>query len=89
MTIHEIKRRTAHLSPHFFTPRTMKFFGQTLKDFTVKKYTYNGVDGFIISAPVISCGKNYGFTTRFFNPITNKLVLIPNLNTEFSKIYSL
>ncbi len=69
MTIYEIKRRTAKTAPYFFTRDTMRFFGQTMKSFTVKKQA----DGrFRISAPSWS-GKHE--TVRFFNPENNKLEL--------------
>ena len=37
MTIYEIKELTKETAPYFFSKDTMKFFGQTLKDFRVKK----------------------------------------------------
>jgi len=36
MTIYEIKRRTSKTS-YFFCRKTMKFFGQRLRDFRVRK----------------------------------------------------
>ncbi len=72
MTIYEIKRRTAKTAPYFFTRDTLRFFGQTMKSFAVKKQA----DGrFKISAP---WGRNWEQklkTVRFFNPINNKLEL--------------
>ena len=72
MTIYEIKRRTQQTAPYFFTRQTLKFFGQTLKDFRV----YKQPDGrYKITAPMIdkSRGKVMGETIRYFNPLTNKL----------------
>ena len=71
MTIYEIKEKTKKTSPYFFSRSTMKFFSQTLKDFTVKKQT----DGrYLISAPCYDWdGQLMGTTTRFFNPDNNKL----------------
>lgn len=67
MTIHEIKDRTKETSPYFFSSETLRFFRQTLSDFTVVEQT----DGrYKISAP---CKLYNGYTVRFFNPITNEL----------------
>jgi hypothetical protein len=78
MSIYEIKRLTKESAPYFFSKETLRFFGQTLKDFKV----YKQKDGrFKIIAPV---GFNWSFiplgfsrndfkTVRFFNPINNKL----------------
>jgi hypothetical protein len=46
MTIYEIKRRIEGDS-YYFSRSTLKFFGQTLKDFSVRKFE----DKFLISAP--------------------------------------
>lgn len=72
MTIYEIKRLTADTSPYFFVPKTLKFFGQTMRSFSVKKQP----DGrFYISAPMIDrfTGRLVGKTERYFNPVTNTL----------------
>lgn len=72
MTIYEIKRRTSKTAPHFFDRGTMRFFNQTLKDFTVKKQP----DGrFLIAASSVGDGKEMGTTVRYFNPTNNKLEL--------------
>lgn len=72
MTISEIKRLTAQTSPYFFTRDTMKFFGQTMKDFKVSKQP----DGrYYVSALMRNNGKVVGKTERFFNPVTNELEL--------------
>ena len=71
MTIYEIKRLTAITAPYFFTRNTLKFFGQTLKDFRVYKQT-NGT--YLITAPMFDrSGRNVGTTERIFNPLTNKM----------------
>lgn len=65
MTIYEIKKRTKKTAPYFFSKDTMKFFGQTFKDFKVKKMN----DGrYRILAD--SWG---GTTLRYFNPKNNEL----------------
>jgi hypothetical protein len=66
MTIYEIKRRSAETSPYFFSKITMRFFGQTLKDFRV----YKEPDGrYRITAQGLYGTK----TVRYFNPVTNEL----------------
>lgn len=70
MTIYEIKKLTKETSPYFFDEKTMKFFGQSMRDFKVTKE----LDGrYMIYAPVISNGSVVSHTKRFFNPINNEL----------------
>lgn len=71
MTNYEIKRLTADSSPYYFTSKTLKFFGQTLKAFKV----YKQADGrYLITCPIIDRnGKIQGHTERYFNPVTNNL----------------
>lgn len=70
MTIYEIKNRTLQSSPYFFTPKTLRFFGQTMKSFRIQKQK----DGrYLIYAPICINGRNIGETIRYFNPITNEL----------------
>tara|TARA_Y100000310_G_C20107171_1_gene545451 strand:- start:134 stop:355 length:222 start_codon:yes stop_codon:yes gene_type:complete len=70
MTIYEIKRLTQETAPYFFSRDAMRFFGQTLKSFSVKKQD----DGrYRVSA---SSGNNWDSeheTVRFFNPENNEL----------------
>jgi len=77
MTIYEIKRRTEGTAPHFFSRQTMKFFGQTMRDFKV----YKQQDGkFLIVAPMRERTRfsgseiwvTRGETRRIFNPETNQ-----------------
>ena len=72
MTIYEIKRRTEETAPEFFTRQTLKFFGQTLKDFRVYKIDNKN---YLITAPSKMRGKVIGQTRRVFNTETNKLQL--------------
>ena len=65
MTIYEIKRRVTN-APFFFTSKSMKFFGQTLKSFKVHKLE-NG-NYYLFAA------HKHGFTEREFNPITNEFI---------------
>jgi hypothetical protein len=69
MTIYEIKRLTEETAPYFFTRQTLKFFGQTLKDFSVTKQ----VDGRYMIIAIMRNAPSKMHTVRFFNPITNKL----------------
>lgn len=72
LTIYDIKARTQETSPYFFNPKTLKFFGQTMRSFKVKKQP----DGrYYISAPMVDRFTNrlMGKTERFFNPLTNEL----------------
>jgi hypothetical protein len=71
MTISEIKRRTQETSPYFFSKDTMRFFGQTMRSFSVRKQD----DGrYKISAPMRnSSGETMGETVRYFNPVNNQL----------------
>ncbi len=72
MTIYRIKYLVAENEPHFFDRKTMKFFGQRLRDFSVRKMQ----DGrYRISCPLkrpIS-RMEWGETIRYFNPATNTL----------------
>lgn len=64
MTIYEIKRLTENTAPFFFSRKTLKFFGQTMKSFSVYKVEKR----FLICAARIHGGKVCGYTERFFNP---------------------
>ena len=72
MTISEIKRRTEENAPYFFTRKTLQFFGQTMRSFSVRK-TQDGK--YRISAPMKDrfTGRAMGETVRIFNPNTNEL----------------
>jgi len=72
MTIYEIKELTKETAPYFFSKDTMKFFGQTLKSFRVKKQD----DGrYKITAPSGNNWEHEHTTVRFFNPENNELEL--------------
>ncbi len=76
MTIEDIKELTAQTAPNFFSTGTLKFFGQTMRSFSVTKQD----DGrYFISAPSYWYinGKRtlMGMTERYFNPVTNQLDL--------------
>ena len=71
MTIHDIKTLSAKTSPHFFDRGTLKFFGQTMSIFKLKKQSDGRTK---ISAPMRDHnGAWQGETIRFFNPINNEL----------------
>lgn len=72
LTIYDIKRLTQDTAPYFFTTKTLKFFGQTMRSFSVSKQS----DGrYLITAPMVDrfTGRNMGQTKRYFNPDTNIL----------------
>lgn len=72
MTIYEIKYLTEDTSPYFFSRKTMKMFGQTMRSFRVKRQP----DGrYRISAPMLDrfTGRHMGETVRYFNPSNNRL----------------
>ena len=72
MTIYEIKDRTQETSPKYFDRKTLKFFGQTLRDFSVRKQP----DGrYLVTAPIRDrfTKKQIGESVRYFNPKTNRL----------------
>jgi hypothetical protein len=74
MTISQIKNATLATSPYFFTKETLRFFGQKMSSFSVKKQPDGRVK---ISAPMFDrSGRNVGQTIRFFNPLNNKLETI-------------
>ena len=70
MTIYKIKEAVAQTESYFFNTKSLKFFGQTLRSFSVHK----AGERFYISAPIKdSSGRIVGRTERFFNPATNQL----------------
>ncbi len=71
MDIYKIKKLTAETEPYYFTRKSLNFFGQTMKSFTVERQS----DGrYKISAPIIDPrGNHVSNTVRFFNPENNKL----------------
>lgn len=71
MTIYKIKRLISDKKPHFFSRSTLKFFGQTLKDFKVTKINETQ---YRISAPVLLNGKKISETKRIFDTTLNDFV---------------
>jgi hypothetical protein len=70
MTIYEIKSRTQETAPYFFSRDTLRFFGQIMKSFSVRKQP----DGrYKISAPMHDGQRQVGTTVRYFNPQNNEL----------------
>lgn len=74
LTIHDIKQNVEEGGSYFFSRETLKFFGQTVGAFKVKRH---GADKFYIYAPY---GKNCpaGKTERVYNPFTNELEFVNN-----------
>jgi hypothetical protein len=63
-TIYDIKYDTLEKCPHFFSRDTLKFFGQTMKSFIVKKSPTGRI---FIYAPIRDYrGKQVGITFREF-----------------------
>ena len=74
LTIYDIKELTRDTAPEFFTRETLKYFGQTMKDF---KVTQIGDKYRIASVCRNTEGVQTGRETiRIFNPKTNELELI-------------
>lgn len=73
MTIYEIKRRTSETAPYFFSRQSMRFFGQTLRDFHVYKQSSGK---YLIEASSGRNWKGHHVTRRLFNPITNELEIV-------------
>lgn len=72
LSIYDIKRLSAEKAPYFFSTKSMKFFGQTMRSFSVTKYPEGK---YLICAPMIdkTTGRKMGETKRVFNPQTNEL----------------
>ena len=70
MTIYEIARRTYNSAPYYFSRKTLKFFGQTMRDFSV---THRDDGKYYICAPMRKDGKIIGKSERIFNPFNNTL----------------
>lgn len=72
MTIYDIKKRTEKTNPNYFSRNNLKFFGQTMSGWKLKKQP----DGRTrISQPIYDFRTRVqkGMSVRFFNPITNNL----------------
>jgi hypothetical protein len=73
MTIYEIKRRTKETSPYYFDKKTMRFFGQRLKDFKVRQCR-NNKNVYLLTAPSYDFNGNYmGDTQSYFDKTTNEI----------------
>lgn len=72
-TISEIKLATEEKSPYFFTRKSMKFFGQVMRDFRVKQTSKGNI---YIYAPTYTGkgGSFFGYTIRQFTGNDLKLV---------------
>lgn len=72
LTIYDIKRLSEDKAPYFFSCDSLKFFGQTMRSFSV--YKNKELGKYYISAPMRDrSGKRVGTTERYFNPETNEL----------------
>ena len=72
LTIYDIKERTRETAPYFFAKDTLRFFGQKMSDFKVKRLDNTH---YMISAPAFvgMSGQRCGETKRIFNTETNEL----------------
>ena len=66
ITIQEIVDRSKKKSPFYFSKDTLKFFGQTISKFKVKRME----DGRVRISQMTKHGTE---SVRFFNPVTNDL----------------
>ena len=73
LTIYDIKRLTAETEPYFFSRKTLKFFGQTLKDFSVYKIDSEHYKIKAVMKDRLSNNRFMGYTERIFNLKTKKL----------------
>jgi len=88
MTIYQVKRIHESYFPKsfFFSRKTMKLFGQTLKMFSVKKamketinYSYrewSGCDCYYLDANILKNKKVVGKTMKIFNSKTGEIKTI-------------
>lgn len=83
ITIYDIKYSLVN-NPYFFSRNTLKFFGQTLKDFKVKKSPTNRV---FIYAPIRIDGRISGYTFREYKD--NKLCFVYDDNSQLVNTYKL
>ena len=73
MTIYMIKQRLG-TGTHYFDKQTLKFFGQTLKDFRVQKIADNK---YLFYASSYWNGKLMGISQQVYNASTNELENVP------------
>ena len=70
MTIQEMKRKSLKSNlPYYFSPDTLKWFGQKLNDFNVEKCKDGRCKA---SAPSYWDGELMGTSIIFYDPVTNK-----------------
>lgn len=78
-TIYEIKRMTFEKKPYFFDRNTMRFYGQRLSDFKVKRSPKGKI---FIYARIPEAGEGYSFH-EFKN---NDLIPIPSFFDKLDKV---
>jgi hypothetical protein len=72
MNIYDIKRATKETAPYYFSKQTLAHFGQTMKDFSIRKMESGR---YIVEAPSYDHeGKFRGYSLRIFDPATNELI---------------
>lgn len=78
MNIHDIKRIHGEKFPgnHFFDRSTMRFYGQTMRSFSVTIWDKEK-NLFRIAAPAYFGARRVGLTERIFNATTGELSAVP------------
>lgn len=72
MNIYDIKRETKETSPYYFSEKTLAHFGQTMKDFKVRKMECGR---YIVEAPSYDHERKFmGYSLRIFDPATKELI---------------
>ena len=72
MTIYDIKRLVSETSPKYFSRNTLKFFGQTMKGWHLKKLS-DGRTRISQEMKDRFTGRVVGESVRYYNPETNIL----------------
>jgi len=75
MTIYEIKKMTEKSNPSFFSKNTLKFFGQKMNDFHVKKTKKSNLFYFYAQIKDYQ-GVLRGLTERLFDSNTNEILFV-------------
>jgi hypothetical protein len=73
LTIYDIKRLSAETAPYYFTRNTLRFFGQTLRDFSVYKMD-GGKTWKIVAEMRDYRGKLMGHSVRYFDTESRRLL---------------
>lgn len=84
-TISDVKYYTEETAPHFFSRKSMKFFGQTMRDFTVQH-----IEGRVfISAPINGSYRNKSLREFVYNESNPYMSELKIVNEETKKEFLL